>query len=70
METSSAYSESYRAVEQRIRSGELSLSDIEHLLDGLVSQEQMTAAEHEALLKLAWSINMTDRQPSKEAKHL
>ena len=35
------------------------LSDLEHMLDGLQKQEQITPVEHEALLKLAWirSIN-------------
>ena len=50
METSSAYSESYIAVEQRIRGGQLSLSELEHLLDGLVSQKQINSAEQQALL--------------------
>ena len=67
METSSAYSESYIAVEQRIRRGELSLSELEHLLDRLVSQEQITSAEQQALLELAWSINSNDMPPSKDA---
>jgi hypothetical protein len=66
METSSAYSESYLAVEQRIRVGELSLSELEHLLDGLVSQEQITSAEQQALLELAWSVNTTDMPASKD----
>ena len=66
METSSAYSESYIAIEQRIRGGELSLSELEHLLDGLVSQEQITSAEQQALLELAWSINTTTVPPSKD----
>ena len=66
METSSAYSESYIAVEQRIRGGELSLSELEHVLDGLVSQEQMTSAEQQVLLELAWSINTNDMPASKK----
>jgi len=66
METSSAYSESYIAVEQRIREGQLSLSELEHLLDGLVSQEQITLAEQQALLELAWGIHANDMTPSKD----
>ena len=66
METSSAYSESYFAVEQRIRGGQLSLSELEHLLDGLVSQKQISSAEQQALLELAWRINTNDMPRSKD----
>jgi hypothetical protein len=66
METSSAYSESYIAVEQRIRGGELSLSELEHLLDRLVSQEQITSAEEQALLELAWNISTNAMPASKD----
>ena len=57
METSNAYSNSYVVVEQRIRRGELSLSELEHLLDRLVDQKQITSADQQALLELAWGIN-------------
>jgi hypothetical protein len=66
METSSAFSESYIAVEQRIRGSELSLSELEHLLDGLVRQEQISSAEQQALLELAWSINTNAMPPLKD----
>jgi hypothetical protein len=66
METSSAYSESYIAVEQRIRGGELSLSELEHLLEGLVSKEQITSAEQQVLLELAWGIHAHDMPASKD----
>ena len=67
METSRACSESYRAVEQRIRGGELSLSELEHLLDVLVGEKQVTSAEQQVLLELAWRINTTAMPPSKDA---
>lgn len=64
METSNAYSDFYIVVEQRIRRGELGLSELEQLLDGLVGQKQITSAEQQALLELAWGMNTKDTPPS------
>ena len=63
METEAAYSDSYISVERMIHQGELSLSELEHLLDALLKQKDITSAEQEALLALAWGRN-TDRQTS------
>jgi len=64
METPNAFSNSYIMVEQRIRRGELSLSELEHMLDGLVGQEQMTPAEQQKLLELAWRLNTNNTASS------
>ncbi|HSL44642.1 MAG TPA: hypothetical protein VK897_14495 [Anaerolineales bacterium] len=51
METSN----SYVAIEQMIHLGEVKLSELEHLLDSLRRQEQITTLEHETLLELTWN---------------
>ena len=63
METEAAYSDSYLTVERMIHRGELNLSELEHLLEVLLKQKNITSAEQEALLVLAWGKN-TDHQPS------
>ena len=64
MQSSNAHSDSYVVIEQRIRRGELSLSELEHLLDSLVAQKEITSAEQQALLELAWEINTNHTPPS------
>ena len=51
------YSDSYLTVERMIQRGELSLSELEHLLESLLRQKNITTAEGEALLELAWGMN-------------
>ena len=63
MGMSSTPSDSYLAIEQRIRRRELSLSEQEHLLDRLVQQAQITSTQQQTLLELAWGMN-TDPKPS------
>ncbi len=50
-------SDSNLVVTRMIRAGEVSLSELERLLDSLEGQQLITTAEHEALLELAWKIN-------------
>ena len=57
-------SDSYIRIEQIIRRRELSLSELEHLLDDLVSQKQLTSAEQETLISLAWEINIDHKTPT------
>jgi len=54
MESAESYSGSYRKIEQMIRRGEFSLSELEHSLDDLVAQQDLTPVERQALLELAW----------------
>jgi transposase len=61
METADSYSDSYITVEQMIRRRELSLSELEHLLDALRMQQNITTAEQQALLELAWGINIDSK---------
>jgi hypothetical protein len=56
-------SDSYQVTERMIRSGEVSLSELERLLDSLENQRLITAAEHEALLELAWKLNINHPSP-------
>lgn len=63
MEPSHAYSDSYLVVEKMIHQREITLSELEHLLDALKGQEQITVTEQQALLALAWQIN-SDNIPS------
>jgi len=64
MESINSYSDSYLRIEQIIRKAELSLSELEHLLDDLVSQNQLTSAEQQALLALAWATSINDKPPA------
>ena len=57
-------SDSYIRIEQIIRRRELSLSELEHLLDDLVSQKQLTSAEQETLISLAWEISIDHKAPT------
>ena len=52
-ETENSYSDSYLTVEQMIYRRELPFSELEHVLDVLLQQENITAAEQRALLELA-----------------
>ena len=61
MESINSYSDSYLRIEQIIRKAELSLSELEHLLDDLVRQNQLTSAEQQALLALAWETSINDK---------
>ena len=63
METEGAFSDSYTTVERMIHQKELGLSELEHLLDDLLKQKNITAAEQETLLALAWEMN-TDHPSS------
>lgn len=56
METEATYSDSYITVERMIRRGELSLSELEHVLESLLRQKNITSTEGEALLELAWGM--------------
>ena len=51
-------SDSYWVVERLIRAGEVSLSELESLLESLKEQGMITSAENEALLELAWQISI------------
>ena len=46
-------SDSYIVVEKMIRRGEVSKSELQHLLNSLEEQGQITATEHQTLLALA-----------------
>ena len=52
-ETENSYSDSYLTVEQMIYRRELPFSELEHVLDVLLQQENITLAEHQILLELA-----------------
>jgi hypothetical protein len=47
--------DSYAAIENKIRLGEVMLSEVERLLDTLHRQKLITPSELETLLELAWS---------------
>jgi hypothetical protein len=51
-------SESYALVESIIQRGEIILSDLEHLLESLHSQNRITSLEQESLLQLAWTLRL------------
>ena len=63
MEIETAYSDSYLTLERMIQRGELSLSELEHVLESLLRQKNITSAEGEALLELAWRMK-TDHKSS------
>jgi hypothetical protein len=46
-------SDSYLVVEKMIRQDEIMLSELEHLLEVLEGQGQITSEEHQTLLELA-----------------
>ena len=46
-------SDHYLVVERMIRRDEVSLSELQHLLNSLEEQRQITPTEHQALLDLA-----------------
>ena len=56
METENSFSDSYLTVEQMIHRGELPFLELEHVLDVLLQQENISAAEQQALLTLARNI--------------
>ena len=56
-------SDHYVVVERMLRLGEVSMSELQHLLDSLQEQERITAAEHQALLKLAEQLNRNEPSP-------
>ena len=56
-------SDSYLVTERMIRSGEVSLSELERLLDSLQDQQFITTPEHEVLLELAWKLNSDHPSP-------
>ena len=53
LETENYYSDSYLTIEQMIHRGELPFSELEHVLDVLLQQENITLAEQQALLEFA-----------------
>ena len=56
-------SDHYIVIERMIRLGEVSMSELQHLLDSLQEQEQITAAEHQALLELAEQLSQNKPSP-------
>ena len=48
----------YVEVENMIRRGEVQLSDLERLLEGLQREQRITLREQERLLELAWSTSL------------
>ena len=56
-------SDSYLALERMIQKGEVSLSELESLLDSLEEQQLITIAEHESLLALAGKVNTDNLSP-------
>jgi len=56
-------SDYYIVVEKMIRQGEVSSSELEHLLDSLEEQERITTTEHQALLGLAEELNLDSLSP-------
>ena len=63
MENTDPCSHSYLIVEKMVRRGELNLSELEHLLDKLRKQEQITSEEEQALLELAWQLRVGPSLP-------
>lgn len=51
-------SDHYIVIERMIRLGEVLMSELEHLLDALESQELITSSEHQTLLALAQRLNL------------
>jgi hypothetical protein len=64
METADPVSDPYLTAEQMIRRGELGLSELEHWLDALLAQEQITSTEQQALLELAWGLSIPSQPPA------
>jgi hypothetical protein len=64
METADPDSDSYLTVEQKIRRGELGLSELEHWLEVLLAQEKITSTEQQALLELAWGLSIQSQPPA------
>ena len=62
-------SNSYTRVERMIQVGEIMLSDLERWLVILRRQELITATEHDALLKLAWNMNVNQIRSLFSGKH-
>jgi hypothetical protein len=56
-------SDSYLVLERMIQKGEVSLSELESLLDSLEEQQLITIAEHESLLALAGKVNTDNLSP-------
>ena len=57
------YSDSYLVVERMIRQGEVSGSELEHLLAALEEQDQITLEEQNALLELAKGLKIGGTRP-------
>ena len=66
METTNSHFDSYLAVEQKIQQGELSLSEVEHLLEALLRQQRLTLSEQETLLALAWKVKIDHESSVKQ----
>ena len=56
-------SDSYIVIEKMIRRSEVSKSELEHLLNSLAKQGQITATEHQALLELAEELSRDKATP-------
>lgn len=56
-------SDHYTVLERMIRRDEVSMSELEHLLDSLAEQGQITDAEHQALLELAEKLSQDKASP-------
>jgi hypothetical protein len=56
-------SDSYIVIEKMIRRSEVSKSELEHLLNSLAEQRQITATEHQALLELAEELSRDKATP-------
>ncbi len=53
--------DSYAAIENMIRHGEILLSDLERLLNAFHKEERLSSSEQEALLEIAWRVVMGNR---------
>jgi hypothetical protein len=56
-------SDSYIVVEKMIHRAEVSKSELQHLLNSLEEQGQITATEHQALLALAEELSRDKASP-------
>jgi hypothetical protein len=56
-------SDHYIVVERMIRLGEVSISELGHLLDSLQDQERISTAEHQALVELAEQLRRNKPSP-------
>lgn len=56
-------SDHYLVVERMIRQGEVSKSELKHLLKSLEEQERITPAEHRALLEIEEELSRDKASP-------